>query len=72
MNSLFYDRTLGNWIIIQLQSEFEGTLERLCSFIRRQLRRAATEKFEVERESSHAPVSVPYLYLTPNGKQINF
>ncbi|XP_026470656.1 uncharacterized protein LOC113374909, partial [Ctenocephalides felis] len=53
------------------RSEFEGTLERLCSFIRRQLRRAATEKFEVERESSHAPVSVPYLYLTPNGQEVD-
>lgn len=40
-------------------------MELLCKFVRRQLRRAATEKFEVERESSHAPVPIPYLFLTP-------
>lgn len=40
-------------------------MELLCKFVKRQLRRAATEKFEVERESSHAPVPIPYLFLTP-------
>ncbi|XP_068087135.1 uncharacterized protein [Anabrus simplex] len=47
------------------RTEFEESLELLCAFVRRQLRRAATEKFEVERESSHPPVPVPYLFLTP-------
>lgn len=48
-----------------LQPESEESMEMLCKFVRRQLRRAATEKFEVERESSHAPVPIPYLFLTP-------
>lgn len=34
-------------------------------FVRRQLRRAATEKYEVEREASHPPVPIPYLFYTP-------
>lgn len=48
-----------------LQPEFEDSLELLCGFLRRQLRRATTEKFEVEREASHPPVPIPYLFLTP-------
>lgn len=48
-----------------LQTEFEDSLELLCGFVRRQLRRATMEKFEVEREASHPPVPVPYLFLTP-------
>ena len=28
------------------------------------------EKFEVEREASHPPVPVPYLFLTPKVRQI--
>nr|CAD7439625.1 unnamed protein product [Timema bartmani] len=52
-------------------SEFEDSLELLCGFVRRQLRRATTEKFEVERESSHPPVPVPYLFLTPKGVELD-
>ncbi|KAK7794593.1 hypothetical protein R5R35_003607 [Gryllus longicercus] len=53
------------------RSEFEDSLELLCSFVRRQLRRATTEKFEVERESSHPPVPVPYLFLTPKDFELD-
>jgi hypothetical protein len=53
-----------------LQTEFEDSLELLCGFVRRQLRRATMEKFEVEREASHPPVPVPYLFLTPKVRQI--
>nr|CAD7256838.1 unnamed protein product [Timema shepardi] len=53
------------------RSEFEDSLELLCGFVRRQLRRATTEKFEVERESSHPPVPVPYLFLTPKGVELD-
>jgi hypothetical protein len=42
----------------------------LCGFVRRQLHRATMEKFEVERESSHPPVPVPYLFLTPKVIQL--
>jgi len=52
-----------------LQTEFEDSLELLCGFVRRQLRRATMEKFEVEREASHPPVPVPYLFLTPKVRQ---
>ncbi|RZF45449.1 hypothetical protein LSTR_LSTR009320 [Laodelphax striatellus] len=51
--------------------EFEDSLELLCGFVRRQLKRAATEKFEVERESSHPPVPIPYLFLTPKGVELD-
>ncbi|XP_054282157.1 uncharacterized protein LOC128999597 isoform X1 [Macrosteles quadrilineatus] len=51
--------------------EFEDSLESLCGFVRRQLRRAATEKFEVERESCHPPVPIPYLFLTPKGSELD-
>ncbi|PSN34110.1 hypothetical protein C0J52_14203 [Blattella germanica] len=53
------------------RTEFEDSLELLCGFVRRQLRRAATEKFEVEREASHPPVPVPYLFLTPKGIELD-
>lgn len=43
----------------------------LCSFVRRQIRRAVTEKFEVERECSRPPCAVPYLYQTPQGAHID-
>lgn len=43
----------------------------LCSFVRKQLRRAATEKFEVTKECSQPPVCVPYRYLTPSGCDID-
>ncbi|XP_073996983.1 uncharacterized protein isoform X2 [Rhodnius prolixus] len=51
--------------------EYEDSLEVLCLFVRRQLRRAATEKFEVEREASHPPVPVPYLFYTPKGCEVD-
>lgn len=61
---------MWNLIVISVinfcfQPEFEDSLELLCSFVRRQMRRAATEKFELEREASHPPVPIPYLFLTP-------
>lgn len=43
----------------------------LCGFVRRQIRRAVTEKFEVERECSRPPCAVPYLYQTPQGAHID-
>lgn len=44
----------------------------MCGFIRKQLRRATTEKFEVERESSQLlPVSIPFVFGTPNGAAVD-
>lgn len=43
----------------------------LCSYIKKQLRRAATEKFEVTRECSQPPVSLPYRFLTPSGNELD-
>lgn len=63
----FYLLTLIEQLL--LQPEFEDSLESLCGFVRRQLRRAATEKFEVEREACHPPVPIPYLFLTPKVTQ---
>ncbi|KAJ8939048.1 hypothetical protein NQ318_007679 [Aromia moschata] len=51
--------------------ENEDSLELLCSYIRKQLRRAATEKFEVAKECSQSPVSLPYNFLTPSGFELN-
>lgn len=48
-----------------LQPEFEDSLELLCSFVKRQLKRATTEKFELDREASHPPLPIPYLFATP-------
>ncbi|XP_018330268.1 uncharacterized protein LOC108740446 isoform X2 [Agrilus planipennis] len=51
--------------------ENEESLEHLCTYIRRQLRRATTEKFEVGRECSQPPVVVPYRFLTPSGVELD-
>ncbi|XP_012234125.2 uncharacterized protein [Linepithema humile] len=52
--------------------EYDDSLELLCGFIRKQLRRATTEKFEVERESSQLlPVSVPFVFGTPGGAAVD-
>ncbi|XP_049817861.1 uncharacterized protein LOC109609412 isoform X1 [Aethina tumida] len=51
--------------------ENEDSLELLCSYIRKQLRRAATEKFEVTKECSQPPVAVPYRFLTPSGYELD-
>ncbi|XP_063981609.1 uncharacterized protein LOC135164835 isoform X2 [Diachasmimorpha longicaudata] len=54
------------------RSEYEDSLELLCGFVRKQLRRAAMEKFEVERESSQLlPVSVPFVFGTPSGAAVD-
>lgn len=50
------------------RSEYEDCLDSLCIYVRQQLRRAAMEKFEVECESAQP---VPYLFLTPNGQEID-
>ncbi|KAF5280931.1 hypothetical protein FQA39_LY17937 [Lamprigera yunnana] len=51
--------------------EYEESLEVICSYVRRQLRRATTEKFEVARECSQPPVAVPYRYLTPSNIELD-
>ncbi|XP_058795012.1 uncharacterized protein LOC131666391 isoform X2 [Phymastichus coffea] len=51
--------------------EYEDSLELLCGFIRRQLQRATTEKFEVERESQMLPVPVPFVFGTPGGAAVD-
>lgn len=43
-------------------------MDSLCTYVRRQLRRATTEKFDVECESAQP---VPYLFLTPKGLEID-
>lgn len=50
------------------QPEHEDCLDSLCTYVRRQLRRATTEKFDVECESAQP---VPYLFLTPKGLEID-
>lgn len=56
-------------ILFSLQSENEESLDTLCTFVRYQLRRAATEKFKVE--CSQPPVPVPYRYLTTAGAELD-
>ncbi|KAI4456830.1 hypothetical protein MML48_8g00015589 [Holotrichia oblita] len=51
--------------------ENEDSLELLCSYVRKQLRRAAMEKFEVAKECSQPPVSVPYRFLTPAAAELD-
>lgn len=53
------------------RGEFEDSLEVLCGYVRKQLRRATMEKFEMERESSDPPVPVPYLFLTPKDTELD-
>lgn len=43
-------------------------MDSLCTYVRRQLRRATTEKFDVECESAQP---VPYLFVTPKGLEID-
>lgn len=44
----------------------------LCGFVRKQLHRATTEKFQVERESSQLlPVSIPFVFGTPGGADVD-
>lgn len=43
-------------------------MDTVCSHVRRQLRRATTEKFDVECESVQP---VPYIFLTPKGQDID-
>ncbi|KAL1494204.1 hypothetical protein ABEB36_009836 [Hypothenemus hampei] len=53
------------------RAENEDALEILCSYIKKQLRRAAMEKFEVARECSQPPVALPYRFLTPSGYELD-
>lgn len=70
-NSIFILTVNIELKIISFQAENEDQLELLCSYIRKQLRRAATEKFEVTRECSQSPVALPYRFLTPCGFEID-
>lgn len=59
-------------VYLQQKPEYDDSLELLCGFIRKQLRRATMEKFEVERESSQLlPVSVPFVFGTPAGTAVD-
>lgn len=40
-------------------------MEHLISFIRKQLRRAATEKFEPSKEAMCPQIPIPYQFFTP-------
>ncbi|XP_014234034.1 uncharacterized protein LOC106657177 isoform X1 [Trichogramma pretiosum] len=53
------------------KAEYDDSLELLCGFVRRQLQRAATEKFEVELEAQMLPVPVPYVFGTPGGASVD-
>lgn len=48
--------------------EYEDCMDSLCSYVRRQLRRATMEKFDVECDSSQP---IPYVFLTPKGQEID-
>lgn len=50
------------------QPEYEMSMDSLCSYVRRELRRATMEKFDVDCDL--AP-PVPYLFLTPKGQDID-
>ncbi|XP_055923588.1 uncharacterized protein LOC129954019 isoform X2 [Eupeodes corollae] len=49
--------------------EFEDCLYSLCSFVRKQMRRAIVEKIDVKNCETAQPV--PYLFLTPKGQEID-
>lgn len=55
-------------VYLPLQPEYEDCMDSLCSYVRRQLRRATMEKFDVECESSQP---IPYVFLTPKGQEID-
>ncbi|XP_055375175.1 uncharacterized protein LOC129607934 isoform X2 [Condylostylus longicornis] len=48
--------------------EYEDCMDSLCSYVRKQLRRATMEKFDVECETAQP---IPYLFLTPKGQEID-
>lgn len=51
------------------RTEYEDCLDSLCTYVRRQLRRATMEKFDVECDTTAQPV--PYLFVTPKGQDID-
>ncbi|KAL4132482.1 hypothetical protein QTP88_009622 [Uroleucon formosanum] len=51
--------------------ELEHALEHLISFVRKQLRRAATEKFEPSKEAMCPQIPIPYQFLTPKREEID-
>lgn len=51
------------------RTEYEDCLDSLCTYVRRQLRRATMEKFDVECDTTAQPV--PYLFVTPKGQEID-
>lgn len=56
-------------LIFYFQPEYEDCLDALCCYVRNQLQRATTEKFDVENETMEMPI--PYLFQTPNGLEID-
>lgn len=55
--------------IYYFQPEYEDCMDTLCSQVRKQLRRATTEKFDVDCEIMAFPI--PYLFLTPKRLEID-
>ncbi|XP_055309168.1 uncharacterized protein LOC129573035 [Sitodiplosis mosellana] len=49
--------------------EYEDCMESLCTYVRSQLQRATTEKFDVDNEMADLPI--PYLFLTPSGMEVD-
>lgn len=52
----------------QLQPGFEDYLDTLTSYVKKELRRAETEKYEMECDPA---LPIPYLFLTPKGQEID-
>ncbi|XP_046394390.1 uncharacterized protein LOC124162073 isoform X1 [Ischnura elegans] len=50
------------------KQEYEEDMERFCQYVQQQIRRASMEKF---RLGSETPPTVPYLFLTPKGVELD-
>lgn len=53
---------------LECQPNFEDFMDTLTTYVRKELRRAETEKYEMECDSA---LPVPYVFLTPKGQEID-
>lgn len=54
-----------------MKPEYEDCMETLCTYVRSQLQRACTEKFDIDHEMTETDLPIPYLFLTPKGLEID-
>ncbi|XP_050419885.1 uncharacterized protein LOC126832893 isoform X2 [Adelges cooleyi] len=56
---------------LMCRPELEDALDHIINFVQKQLRRAATEKFEPSKEAMCPQIPIPYKFLTPKREEID-